>query len=556
MAQAQPTEVTAKISSGPPPLPEGYSDPTPEDLIRLYAGKYGVDPNLALAVSKAESNGNPNAVNRNANGTTDYGAMQTNSATAASPGYGVPAFNPQDMNQNAEGGVRYLKAMMDQFPGDQDRAIAAYHLGAGAVGKGQLTPDARDYVGRVRQHMGASGGYDRTLPGGVGVDQNEQLFDQLSHASEQMRQAEAAKTQEKPGTVRTGGEQVPIGDTGVVAGFKRSAIGQALEGGRQFANFAATNSPTETAKLGGEAVVKGISDMVQGLISGRIREGKDAYARTMAYLGGGTNSDAALALTHAISMVLPGAGDILGPMAERAHAGDVSGALTQGGLDAGLMYGTGRALSAARAAGKASGGPPAPATAKGGPSAPPPAPTSSAAPPSSPAAPPSAAPGGVPDWLNSQATSAGMPVPPKGGPPAPAAAPAPKPGLVRTKTVPDVMEHVPRTIGIQEDLSRNPEMRYGADVEAPLGTDARWQKFIQDERGFIDPMKAAELIMGLAGAIGLVQKGPGAAAALGRMGARATTAGAPILASEGKAAEETGPMPTKAKITPPPAPGR
>lgn len=52
-----------------------------QDLIltaRKYATLSGVDPKLLCAVIEAESNWNPKAVNKNINGTTDYGICQIN----------------------------------------------------------------------------------------------------------------------------------------------------------------------------------------------------------------------------------------------------------------------------------------------------------------------------------------------------------------------------------------------------------------------------------------------------------------------------------------------
>ncbi len=41
--------------------------------------EYGINPYLLKGIARVESNLNPNAVNRNKNGSADYGLMQVNS---------------------------------------------------------------------------------------------------------------------------------------------------------------------------------------------------------------------------------------------------------------------------------------------------------------------------------------------------------------------------------------------------------------------------------------------------------------------------------------------
>lgn len=49
-----------------------------EQVAREIAKKHGIDEEIFVAVLYCESNMNPNAVNRNPNGTTDYGICQFN----------------------------------------------------------------------------------------------------------------------------------------------------------------------------------------------------------------------------------------------------------------------------------------------------------------------------------------------------------------------------------------------------------------------------------------------------------------------------------------------
>lgn len=94
------------------------------ETIQRAAQKYGVDPKLVSAVAEVESGFNPNAVS-NAGA---VGIMQLMPETAASLGV-----NPYDAQQNIDGGTHYLRQMMDAFPGDLRRAVAAYNAGAQAV---------------------------------------------------------------------------------------------------------------------------------------------------------------------------------------------------------------------------------------------------------------------------------------------------------------------------------------------------------------------------------------------------------------------------------------
>jgi soluble lytic murein transglycosylase-like protein len=94
-----------------------------EDLQEL-CGKYGVDANLARAVLRHESGGNPKAVSS----AGAVGLMQLMPATAR--GLGV---NPNDPKRNLEGGIKYLAQLSDKYNGDYTRTLAAYNAGSGRV---------------------------------------------------------------------------------------------------------------------------------------------------------------------------------------------------------------------------------------------------------------------------------------------------------------------------------------------------------------------------------------------------------------------------------------
>ena len=116
-----------------------------DDEIADVSEKHGVDPYLVKAVIKAESNFDPSAVSpKNA-----QGIMQLIPETASD--YGVD--DPFDAKDNMEGGVHYLKDLLDYFDGDMSLSLAAYNAGKGAVIKHGFTippyPETTDYIAKV-----------------------------------------------------------------------------------------------------------------------------------------------------------------------------------------------------------------------------------------------------------------------------------------------------------------------------------------------------------------------------------------------------------------------
>ena len=119
-----------------------------EQLIKTCSSKYGVNPCLVKAVIHAESGYNPNAVSSKG----ASGLMQLMPATARSLKV-ADRFNPKD---NVEGGVKYLRFLLDTFRGDVSLAVAAYNAGLGSVAKyGGIPPynETRTYVTRVLSYM-------------------------------------------------------------------------------------------------------------------------------------------------------------------------------------------------------------------------------------------------------------------------------------------------------------------------------------------------------------------------------------------------------------------
>jgi hypothetical protein len=138
---------TPILESAPLPVSTSGSVGSYDELIDKASAMYSVPSNLVRAMIEVESGFDERAVSR----TGAKGLMQLMPDTAR-------RFNvddPFDARQNIEGGVRYLRQLLDQFP--LKLAVAAYNAGESAVRRFRGVPpyaETRGYVARVLRLAG------------------------------------------------------------------------------------------------------------------------------------------------------------------------------------------------------------------------------------------------------------------------------------------------------------------------------------------------------------------------------------------------------------------
>jgi hypothetical protein len=131
-----------------------------DDLITKAADKYRISSALVKAVIKAESNFDQRAVSR----VGARGLMQLMPATAASLQV-QDSFHPEN---NIDGGVRYLRYLMNLFNDNLPLALAAYNSGENTVIRYNRRippyPETQTYVRRVIDYFNKYSSAEGTSP--------------------------------------------------------------------------------------------------------------------------------------------------------------------------------------------------------------------------------------------------------------------------------------------------------------------------------------------------------------------------------------------------------
>jgi soluble lytic murein transglycosylase-like protein len=118
----------------------------PQEILVDAATRHGILPEFIRSVAAVESAYNTKAISPKG----AIGLMQLMPGTASELGV-----NPHDPEQNAEGGVRYLKELLLRYKNHKDpvrMALAAYNAGPGAVDRYRDIPPYREtqaYVEKV-----------------------------------------------------------------------------------------------------------------------------------------------------------------------------------------------------------------------------------------------------------------------------------------------------------------------------------------------------------------------------------------------------------------------
>lgn len=146
---AVPSEAVAMPARHASIVPDLYAAKV-EELAR----RFDLSPALIEALVWQESRWRANAVSP----VGARGLAQLMPATARELGV-----DPADPFANLEGGARYLRAQLDRFGGDLEKALAAYNAGPGRVERAGGVPEIRETKTYVAAIMGRLSNHSREV---------------------------------------------------------------------------------------------------------------------------------------------------------------------------------------------------------------------------------------------------------------------------------------------------------------------------------------------------------------------------------------------------------
>lgn len=127
-----------------------------EPMVKYASEYHGIPDAIARALVAVESQGFPGATGKSG----EIGLTQLMPGTAQEMGVS----NPRDPYQNLMGGMGYLAKQKQRF-GDWDRALAAYNTGPETVESRGITPEGREYLGKIQSGMRPKGSQQKTFMG-------------------------------------------------------------------------------------------------------------------------------------------------------------------------------------------------------------------------------------------------------------------------------------------------------------------------------------------------------------------------------------------------------
>ena len=178
-AKARSDSLIKKFADGGPVYMqeggEGSVGAAYKDTINKYAEEFLVNPDVLFNLLKTESNFNPKAVNK-ASGA--QGLAQVMPDTADDPGYDVkPLSDPFNAEDSIRFSAEYLSAMLEEFRGDYDLALAAYNAGPGRVRTYRGVPPFAETQKYIEKILGRVAPDEKQGRSGSGVnEQGEQVF--------------------------------------------------------------------------------------------------------------------------------------------------------------------------------------------------------------------------------------------------------------------------------------------------------------------------------------------------------------------------------------------